>query len=207
MSNKLYVVLDNIFNYIRGDDRLDVICHGANTCHTMGAGFAKIIRNRIPEMYLIDRARPQIAGSFSFVMIGDISDHFRGYNLYTQVLPGPEAKLEYIQKSFSNMLNDLESSYRPSNKRHEPVYIGFPAIGCGIGGLEVADVSEVILDTVSRFNDHPYNNTHYVPIMFLLPYREDSTRMYCSIASRLGSRMRVVDNLSAIKLLESKNAR
>lgn len=71
---------------------------------------------------------------------GDVFDYDYGighiYNLATQLTWRTKAKLEYIEKSVTKML-DLASE-------EDVTKIALPAIGAGLGGLEWNDVKDVL---------------------------------------------------------------
>lgn len=130
-----------IVNDIRGDlfaalEDGDALAHGANCYGVMGAGVAKPIKELFPKNYYKYRIRC-IKGSF---LPGDcLSTSENGlfvYNLATQFKPGAEAKLEYIQKAVTQMGRSAEMLGRDKVKTVR--------LGCGIGGLDWADVKPML---------------------------------------------------------------
>ena len=79
---------------------------------------------------------------------GDVFDYNYGnghvYNLGTQATWRTRAKIEYIEKSLTKMLDCAT--------RSNVTAIALPAIGAGLGGLKWDDV-KAVLDKVS--NDYP----------------------------------------------------
>lgn len=131
-------VSGNIFTY----PGLDAICHGCNCKAVMGAGIAKEIKTRYPEMYQYYR-KMCLEGEFTIggVLIAHKFDTTAPYaeeiqqsgfstiyNLATQIHPGPYASLRAIKDSVTTMINDAEQSGIKT--------IGVPRLGAGIGGLD-----------------------------------------------------------------------
>lgn len=105
----------------------DVIAHGCNSMGVMGAGVAKIVRERFPKNYKrytdlcdIREFRPGTAMYYQEKGIGI-------YNLGTQFKPGADANLMNIRSSVKDMLN--YAAFRGQWK------IKTVRLGCGIGGL------------------------------------------------------------------------
>lgn len=127
--------------YMEGDllklaqtGHFDVIIHGCNTQHCMGAGIALQIRTQYPEAYAADCKEQRYLGEIS-VSGCSRSRNFVIVNAYTQNQPGPDATLTAIEKCFIAIKN----TYGNSNLR-----FGIPLIGCGLGGLSKEDVIPVI---------------------------------------------------------------
>lgn len=111
-----------------------VIGHGCNTHGVMGAGVAKIVREKFPAVY--DRyrlfyesgtLRPGSAHAELTVWPNSV----RGvwvFNLMTQDLPGPHARVEWIAQSLQTTLQNTYEMGAPK--------IALPRLGCGIGGLD-----------------------------------------------------------------------
>lgn len=119
---------------------LDVIIHGCNCFHTMGAGLAKQIADQLPEAVAADKrtlyADLAKLGSFSAQQIVRDDARFLVVNAYTQYHPGPHAEYAAI-KMFCDNFYEMFKGFR--------LRIGIPEIGCGIGGLSINQV-EVILE-------------------------------------------------------------
>lgn len=118
--------------------------HGCNCAGAMGAGIAVQFKDRYPRMYL-EYKRMCKENSFC---PGDVFDYNYGaghiYNLGTQATWRTQAKIEYIKKALTKML-ELAS-------RDEVEAIALPAIGAGLGGLDWNDV-KAVLDKVAEV--HP----------------------------------------------------
>lgn len=125
--------------------RFDVIVHGCNCLHTMGAGLAAQVRLRWPEVFNADLETPRSfdklgRSSICHVVRNGLS--FYVVNAYTQTRPGPYADLVAIREVFEQIKRD-----------HHGSRIGYPRIGAGLGGLQWGDVAAV-LDEVLAGEDH-----------------------------------------------------
>lgn len=129
-----------------------IIAHGCNCLNIMGAGIASQIRNNFYEAFLADNIhytttsnKSDMLGNYSHVHIKELGIIC---NLYTQFSPGPNAKLEYIKQSLTNMLQDLVPS-------KGIMRIGIPLIGCGIGGLDYNKDLKPLLKSIVAKNQFP----------------------------------------------------
>lgn len=127
-------------NQIKGDllhlfskGNFDAIVHGCNCFCLMGAGIAHQISQNYPSIREVDissnRGDMSKLGSYSF------AEYEEGtiVNGYTQYYPG--ANFEY--KAFQELLGKL-------NEKFKGKHLGFPQIGCGIGGGNWEDVQTMI---------------------------------------------------------------
>jgi O-acetyl-ADP-ribose deacetylase (regulator of RNase III) len=134
--------------YVKGDiidmafaGELAAVVHGCNCFNTMGAGFAAQIKKRCPEAFRADTemvenypldVRWRMLGGRSEALVprGD-GTTFHVINAYTQYKPG--ANFEYAALDcFLN--NGGLYIFGTSDMCHGNWRIGFPLIGCGIGG-------------------------------------------------------------------------
>ena len=122
--------------------RFDVIVHGCNCFHTMGAGFAKAICEAFPEALGADKATPigdkTKLGSISTATVGDLVI----VNAYTQFDyrgRGLKADYEAIREAFRCIARTFP------NKR-----IGYPLIGAGLAGGDWSVISEIIEDELKE---------------------------------------------------------
>lgn len=119
---------------------INIFAHGANCWSTMGAGIALHVAKNFPAIYGADsndpRSPDQRLGGMSYGY-----DHGKGVwgaNLYTQFYPGPNARMPSIISSVQLLFEQVHDIVEATPE--EVVYVGFPAIGCGIGGLKLQDV-------------------------------------------------------------------
>jgi len=112
----------------------DSISHGANTVGVMGAGIATVFRSKFPKMHetyqldcAIGYAKP--GGFMRFH-----EDGKTGYNLYSQLNPGPDAKKSWVFLSLLGASHDI--MVHAPKKDGTRFRFALPLIGCGIGGLD-----------------------------------------------------------------------
>lgn len=124
------------------------LMHGANCCNTMGAGIARIIKERYPTAFEADLKAhnkeklgfdSSLAGNFSIAPAIEINISNRYIlNLYTQIYPGKNFELKFLIEALSKI--DLKFCQQYKIKK-----ILLPAIGCGIGGGNWDDVVKIIM--------------------------------------------------------------
>lgn len=119
----------------------DVIVHGCNCFHTMGAGVAKLIAREFPEALEEDRQTKRgdfgKLGTISFadVCIPD-GPALTIVNAYTQFRYGGSGRMvDY---------GAVTSCFREIRVRFEHLRIAYPKIGCGLAGGDWKIVSELI---------------------------------------------------------------
>lgn len=115
----------------------DVIVHGCNCFHTMGAGIAKQIRLAFPHAYDIDRETNYGDPD----KLGRISSTFRKdglviVNAYTQFAPGKEVS--------KDLYANIENCFRLIKNLYYGQKIGVPWIGAGIAGGDWNKIYEII---------------------------------------------------------------
>ncbi|WP_284163496.1 macro domain-containing protein [Frigidibacter sp. SD6-1] len=123
----------------------DVIVHGCNCFHTMGAGIAKVIRTRFPEAYEADRsteygARSKL-GTISSARIERGGARFHVVNAYTQHhWKGPGIRAEYsaIKACFEAIACDFDGAR-----------IGYPLIGAGLARGDWAVIAPLIVGALA----------------------------------------------------------
>lgn len=130
------------------EGKFDVIVHGCNCFHTMGAGIAAAIAKDFPEAYYIDKdtaygVRAKLGTvSAAYVKRGDVE--FYVVNAYTQHQGGANADYMAIKNAF------LEVKRLFPGKR-----IAYPKIGAGIGGGDWQVISNII-EFVLAGEDHTF---------------------------------------------------
>lgn len=130
------------------DGEFDVIIHGCNCFHTMGAGIAKYIKINFPEAYEADKktgyADKNKVGTFSEVTIERNGNTFTVINAYTQYNFGNE-KDQFEYDSFPTLLQEIKAKY--GDKR-----IGLPLIGCGLAGGDEPRILKMIRENLVGVN-------------------------------------------------------
>lgn len=116
---------------------LTAIGHGVNVYGLMGAGIAKIVADRYPNVLLpyqqACKDKSLVPGGAQFV---EVEDGFFILNLASQDKPGPYARLEWLESSLSSAVSFCEQEGLAG--------FAIPRIGAGIGGLDWDAVQEVI---------------------------------------------------------------
>jgi O-acetyl-ADP-ribose deacetylase (regulator of RNase III) len=114
------------------------IAHGANCFRIMGAGIAKQIADKYPEVLRADKEsvnNPILKlGRYSMCSV----EEGKIYNLYTQLEPGPNFELAALKSALDELSRDVRY-YRTTLK------LAVPQIGAGIGGGDW-DYIKMILD-------------------------------------------------------------
>lgn len=118
--------------------RFDVIVHGCNCFHTMGAGIARALSQRFPQVLAADRETPYgdraKLGSFSHVTVeGGNTQPLIIVNAYTQFRPAGSAPLVNYDA--------VETVFKAIASRFRHVRIGYPLIGAGLGGGEWSKIA------------------------------------------------------------------
>lgn len=112
--------------------------HGVNVDGAMGAGIALVFRRRWPAMFEtyrdLCRTGDLVPGT---VMAWQADDTPVIYNLASQDRPGPCARLAWLTSSVRLML--VDAAERGLDR------VAMPWVGCGIGGLDVDDVTATLL--------------------------------------------------------------
>ena len=111
--------------------------HGVNCQGVMGSGIAVQFRTLFPEMFRQYKA----LCNASLLVPGEVfpfqTENFLVYNIASQRLPGANATLEWLEEGLHAVLSDAE------DRGYDRVAL--PQIGCGIGGLDIADVRPLII--------------------------------------------------------------
>ena len=123
-----------------------MFAHGCNAYGVMGAGIARTIKTKFPNVYQTYREHYLENG----LNPGDVVPAYMAeteederimLNLITQVAPGPNAQFEFLLEAMQNAVDYCAKL----GEEH----LSIPAIGCGIGGLDLLDLDQVLyeLDT------------------------------------------------------------
>ena len=119
-------------NLLDCPEGINIIAHGCNCFHTMGAGIARQIKERYPEAYQADKETSyglkSKLGTFSYAKSGFI----KIANLYTQFNCGGQRELNY--EALYNCLVNLRDAINHGSNSNSYV-LGLPfLIGCGLAG-------------------------------------------------------------------------
>ena len=120
-----------------------MFAHGCNAYGVMGGGIARTIKTRFPNVYQTYREHYLEKG----LNPGDVVPAYMGVteederimlNLITQVEPGPNAQFEFLLEAMQNAVDYCAKL----GEEH----LSIPAIGCGIGGLDLLDLDQVLYE-------------------------------------------------------------
>ena len=131
------------------DGQFDVIVHGCNCFHTMGAGIAKAIAAHFPEALAADRATAKgdrdKLGTVSVAEVTRASHRLSIVNAYTQFQwkgRGPKVDYDALRRCFETTARDFDGQR-----------IGYPMIGAGLAGGDWDRIAAII-DEVLAGQDH-----------------------------------------------------
>lgn len=134
--------------------KFDVIVHGCNCFHTMGAGIAKEISFRYPEVLTVDKdyttkGDKSKLGGFTFVRVKAPNKHgFIIINAYTQYHYGkPKKNKEGLvdYKAITEVFHLLSNNF-------QGLRIGYPKIGAGLAGGNWRIIKTIIDTELVGFN-------------------------------------------------------
>jgi O-acetyl-ADP-ribose deacetylase (regulator of RNase III) len=117
--------------------KFDVMVHGCNCFHTMGAGIARQIKTNYPDAFKADLATVKgdksKLGTYSACKI-DLANRFI-LNAYTQYLYGRGLQVDYdaVKRVFEAIDRDFQDKV-----------IGIPQIGAGLAGGDWAKIRDII---------------------------------------------------------------
>jgi O-acetyl-ADP-ribose deacetylase (regulator of RNase III) len=120
---------------------VDAIAHGVNCRGYMGAGIAASFKQRFPQMFQEYRKHCLDGTLHPGGIYAYRHGHRYIYNIASQRDPGATARVEWLRLGLHIMLFHAS--------RNNVQTIAIPWIGCGIGGLEKADLVE-ILDELAK---------------------------------------------------------
>lgn len=130
----MQLVKGNIF-----DSNCDAICNPINTVGVMGAGLALDFKKKYPEMFRIYKH----LCTNNLITVGKPCILFKSEKLERNIILFPTkkdwrnpSKIEYIRDGLDYLCETLD--------REQVKSIGFPLLGCGLGGLSSNDVLPLI---------------------------------------------------------------
>ena len=131
------------------DGEFELIVHGCNCFCTMGAGIAKTIKEKFPEVYEIDlqteKGSKEKLGKISYISLIRKSQNIIIVNGYTQFMPsGNGVLVDY--NAVRNVMKDIKNKF--SGKK-----IGYPMIGAGLAKGDWSIISSII-DEELNGEDH-----------------------------------------------------
>jgi O-acetyl-ADP-ribose deacetylase (regulator of RNase III) len=128
--------------------RFDVLVHGCNCFHTMGAGIALAVRRSFPEAYDADQATPRgpaKLGTISFARVRCAAKPLVVVNAYTQARWGRTGVLVDYD-AVAACMAAVKRTFAGSR-------IGYPRIGAGLAGGDWTRIAAII-DAALDGEDH-----------------------------------------------------
>lgn len=128
----------------------DVIVHGCNCFHTMGAGIAGQLAKACPDVLDVDRRQSifgdnEKLGGFTSVRVPrENGTDLVIVNAYTQFRPGPFVDYQAVRGAFHNIAHTFPDAH-----------IAYPKIGAGIGGGDW-DIIKHAIDWHLRAHEHTF---------------------------------------------------
>ena len=138
------------------DMDVQAVVNPVNCVGISGAGLAKAFKHRFPSNYRAyaqhcDEGKLSMGGIFVYKTHVRIPQYI--VNLPTKLTPQQASSLEGIKDSLRATSMWIRNEWIQS--------IAFPALGCGLGGLEFRDVEPLIVDAVTRGSNN-HNVTAYI---------------------------------------------
>lgn len=152
--------MEIMIKFIKGDlieltkqFKFDIILHGSNIYHTMGAGVAKQIKENFPDAYKADKATKHgdfsKIGTWSYCVykqrVLDKNKYCMIINAYTQNTFSNGYSDVFCYDGFVAILKDISDKY----PHHS---IGMPLIGCGLAGGNKERILKIIEDTIGHMD-------------------------------------------------------
>lgn len=139
------IIYGNLIDLFENNE-IEVLIHGCNCFHTMGAGIAKTIKENYPKAYVADKKTPygskEKLGTYSVAEL--IINNNKQYivNAYTQFNYGRN-KDNFSYETFPALLQKINKDF--SGKK-----IGLPLIGCGLAGGNETKILQMIKDHLTE---------------------------------------------------------
>lgn len=138
--------MEQNIKYVNGDlldmlDQFDVVLHGCNCFHVMGAGIARQFAERYPEVYAADCEQTKVGGAeklgtYSKARVGNTDV----LNCYTQY-HYDSRYMQFRYTAFAKVLERVKAEYH--GKR-----IAMPMIGAGLAGGEWSAIEAIIREVL-----------------------------------------------------------
>lgn len=138
MTNLIHKTGDLFTTHARG------IGHGVNIDGVMGHGIAVAFKDRFPQMhgeYVVRCYAGQLLPGTVFIY--EAMPGYFIYNIASQDRPGKNARYEWLAAGVRSALKHADDNGLPS--------IALPRIGSGIGGLDQAQVEEILTSVVAEY--------------------------------------------------------
>lgn len=137
------------------DEDVDILVNATNPNGVMGRGIALAFKRKYPRMFqqYKNDCIDGLCKVGSFNLYDDVDDDFNRAIMcfHTMTLQEGYSKLEYIETGLKKVVEWIEKTSES---------IAFPALGCGVGGLNFEDVKALFM---KYMNDLPNYVVLYEP--------------------------------------------
>lgn len=132
----------------------DIIVHGCNCFHTMGAGIARQVKNIFPEAYTVDvsetiKGDKEKLGTISYVnlknALGNPLTIVNGYTQYS--IYGKKKAVDY--DAIRSVFEIIREHFLLGNPK---LKMGLPRICAGLAGGDWNKISKIIDDELKGYN-------------------------------------------------------
>ena len=143
-------------------EKTHVLIQGCNCFHTMGAGVAKIIKDKYPMAYEADletkKGDRNKLGTYSLVDVRDVKDSNTIYivNLYSQFTywdKNDMFDINAFEKGMNSIINDFITKRDKKNKKNIPIKFSFPAIGLGLANGKIKDIYNILKNLENKYKN------------------------------------------------------
>lgn len=146
---------DNIFE--RSDNKTLVVGHGVNVRGLMGAGFAKLVADRYPNVkktYVMACMDGTLTMGQTQLLVAEPGVWVA--NIASQERPGRDAREVWLGSALDSMY--LQLNCHGVGHGTNSIDVRLPLIGAGIGGLDPVRAADIIL-AASNAHDSSFINT------------------------------------------------
>lgn len=148
----MLIEMETSLNYVNGDiikmgkqRSIDVLIHGSNCWHKMGAGLAYKIKRNWPEAYQQDLLTPRgdksKLGGFSWVKTQSGLIIVNAYTQYRYDRHNTVADLDAIGRAFQGITQFFGG---------HNLHFAFPLIGAGLAGGDFSSIEPVIFEQIKK---------------------------------------------------------
>ena len=127
----------------------DVVVHGCNCFHTMGAGIAKTIAQVFPEALAADKQTPY--GEIS--KLGEISTTHILRDSHDLVIVNAYTQHQWKGRGIKVSYDAIQSCFQKVAKQYPLLKIGYPKIGAGRAGGDWSIIEPLIVEALQGL-DH-----------------------------------------------------
>lgn len=142
-------------------DESTFIVNACNKVGVMGGGIARVFKEKYPEVFLEYHAlcKKNLCDKFFDVFVADSGRMIVCF--YTKNHWMDDSNLQNIDDGLHALKRCLQGLQVVEDEVKEKISIAFPALGCGLGGLNWDDVKKLF---EKHFSDVSFDVTVYEPL-------------------------------------------